>query len=228
MSSHTIAIFEQVYNSLPPLVPERTKEEMQHALEHLKNDCTITVDDVDDTLIVFGKQIWAYWQAFKEFFHIYEGKLGEKFLLGKLPRELKAHYLQFKEHGGNYKDVYSGSPMPFFSVDERQVLAGALVQVDLDIRAHVIQAVLSTERKKYEDLIINFQTMLDDIEKRLGSLRQVADDEQEHPQLADEIRAQVRAFEFGLCLLGPNTKHEDVINAEVFFQQRKIHKQLHR
>jgi hypothetical protein len=118
--------------------------------------------------------------------------------------------------------------MPFFSPEERQVLAEALVQVDLDVRSHTIQAILSTERKKYEDLIINFQTMLDDIEKRLNSLRQVADDEQEHPQLADEIRAQVRAFEFGLCLLGPNTKHEDVMNAEVFFQQRKIHKQLHR
>ncbi len=228
MSKYTITIFQQIYNQLPPLVPEQIKEEMKHVLEHLQNDLTVTIDDVDETMIVFGKQIWAYWKAFQELLDLHEGELGEKFFLGHLPRELKARYKQFKEHGGTYFDVYSGSPRSFFTMEEWQTLTGVLVEVDNDIRNYTRQAVLSTEKNKYEELIINFQTILDDIEKRLISLRQIADDEQEHPQLADEIREQVRAFEFGLCLLGPHTKHEDVINAESFFQERKAYKKLHR
>lgn len=228
MSKHTISIFEKIYNNLPPLVPEEIKQEMSHALEHFQNDFSVTLEEIDDTMIIFGKKIWPYWKAFNEFLDMYEGKFGEKFLLGRIPRELKFRYKEFKEHGGIYKDVYSGSPATFFSIEERQMLSSSLVEVDSDIRQQVMQAVLSVERKKYEELILNFQIILDDIEKRLDSLRLMADDEQEHPQLAGEIREQVKAFEYGLCLLGPHVQHEDVKNAELYFQERKIYKNLHR
>lgn len=228
MSKHTISIFEHIYKNLPPLVPEQIKQEMQHALGHFQNDLTVTIDEIDETIIVFGKQVWAYWKAFQEMYDTYEGKLGEKFLIGRLSRSLKTRYKQFKEHGGTYFDVYSGAPLSFFAVEERQDLMATLVEVDEDIKRHTWQAVLSSDRQRYENLIVNFQTILDDIEKRLDSLRIVADNEQEHPQLADEIRAQIKGFEYGLCLLGPSTKHEDVINAELYFEERKLYKKLHR
>lgn len=227
MSKHTTAIFERIYKNLPPLVPEEVKKEMQHALEHFQTDFTVTLDEIDDTIIIFGKQIWAYWKAFQEILDMHEGKLGDDFLLGKLPHELKSRYKQFKEHGGTYFDIYSGSPAAFFTPEERQELTICLIEVDKELRKYTTQAVLTTDRKKYEDLIIDFQTIMDDIEKRLNSLRLVADDEQEHPQLAEEIRSQIKGFEYGLCLLGPHTKHEDVLNAELFFQERRLYKKIH-
>lgn len=223
---HTIDIFERIYNNLPPKVPETVREEMAHALEHLHNDYTITTSDVEEMVIALGKKVWPYWKAFEEFFNIYQGKLGEKFLLGKLSPALKNRYLEFKEHGATYHDLRLGGPLNFFDDAERQIMSGEFVEVDKIVRGHVRQLVMSTEQKKYEELVISFQTILDDIEKRLDNLRLVAEDEAEHPQLAEEIRSQVQAFEFGLCLLGPNTRYQEVMNMDDYMIERRATKKF--
>jgi len=225
---HTIDIFERMSNNLPPLLPAEIKEEVEHALEHLHDDFTVSAQDVEEVVIALGKKVWPYWKAFDELFSMAQGKLGEKFLLGKLSPEFKQRYKEFKEHGADYHDLRLGGPMGFFQSEERQVLMASLVKVDGEIRQHVEQEVLSVDRRKYEDLVVDFQEVLDDIEKRLESLRLLAEDEEEHPSLADEVRAQVQAFEFGLCLLGPHTQHHEVHNAEDYFVERKKDKQVHR
>lgn len=227
-AKHTIDIFERMYKKMPPLVPKEIKKEFDHALDHLHDDITVTTEDVEDIVIALGKKIWPYWKAFGEFLDMYQGKLGEKFLLGKLSPDLKNKYKEIKEHGATYRDLRTGSPLSYFESEERLILTEGLVEVDGDIRLHTEQAVLSLDRKKYEDLILDFQTILDDIEKRLETFRTMAEDEEGHPRLADEIRDQVRSFEFGLCLLGPNTEHHQVLNAADYFEERKQDKKVHR
>ncbi len=218
---HTIEIFEIMYKQLPPLVPSEINKEMEHALEHLNDDFEVGIEEVENMVIALGKKIWPYWKAFGEFYNNDQGRLGEKFLLGKLPIELKKKYNEFKEHGGNYHDLRTGAPAVFFETGERLEITQTLVDVDVEVREHTKQTVLSIERKKYEDLIIDFQTILDDIEKRLSNLSMLAEDEEEHPELAKEIRAKVRAFEFGLCLLGPNSQTHELENAEDYFVERR-------
>ncbi|MEK7083665.1 MAG: hypothetical protein AAB932_00325 [Patescibacteria group bacterium] len=220
----TLSLFEHVYDALPPLSPEIIQTEMRHALDHVRYDPELTTEELEDTMIVFGKQLWPYMKAFHEFLDVYDGKLGEKFLIGKMPPAMKKRYKEFKEYGGAYRDLHSGHPAPFFSGEERQALCVALVESSHDVRAHAAQAVLSTERRPYEERIVEFQLILDDIEKRLDTLRQMADDEQEHPELAAEIRAHIREFEYGLCFLGSAPKYEAVCNAEEHFAGRKLEK----
>ena len=207
---HTIEIFEMIYKNLPPLVPKEVGEELEHSLEHLRDDYLVGINEAESMMISLGKKVWPYWKAFFEFYDMEQGRMGEKFLLGKLPLELKNKYKEFKEHGGSYHDLRSGGPIVFFETEERQILTGAFVDVDKDIKQHTRQSVLSMERVKYEKLILDFQVTLDDIEKRLDSLRMLAEDEEEHPELATEIRQRVRDFEYGLCLLGPNARHEEI------------------
>lgn len=225
---HTLVIFEQMYQNLPPLIPKEIEEEMRQALEDLKKNHLISLEDTEKTVFTFGKKIWAYWRAFAKFIDMYKKKLGDKFLLAKLPLEIKRSYKGFRDYGGDYHDIYSGAPMLFFNIEERQKLVEALIEVDKDIKNHVSQAILSTERKKYEELIEDFRVILDDMEKGIDDLRLMADNEQEHPELAEEIRAQVRGFEYGLCLLAPHTKHEEVINAKEYFEGRKDDKRFNR
>lgn len=227
-TKHTIDIFERIYKQLPPLLPPETKDEFEHALEHLHDDVTVDLNDVENIVIALGKKVWPYRRAFGEFLDMYQGKLGEKFLLGKLPANVKAKIKELKEQGVTYHDLRTGGPADYFEIEERMVLQTGLIEVDSDIRAHAEQAVVGLDRKKYEDLIIDFQTILDDIEKRLDTFRLMAEDEEEHPRLAEEIRDQVRGFEFGLCLLGPHTEHHRVLNAEEYFIGRKEEKKMHR
>lgn len=224
---HTINLFRQYVNHLPPLLPEEIKKEAQHALEHLENDYTISPVEVENVVIALGKKIWPFWKAFQEFLVIYQGKLGEKFLLGKLSPSLKRRYEEFKQHGATYHDLRLGGPINFFEAEERSVLISYLLEIDMEIRHHTEQAVLTTDRKKYEALVVDFQNIFDDIEKRLGHLRIMVEDEEEHPQVAEEIRSQVRAFEFGLCLLEPHRYPQELNNIEDYIEERKQTKRLY-
>ncbi len=219
---HTLDIFEKIYNNIPPLVPDDTKQELKHALDHLRDDFEVGIEEAENIMIAMGKRVWPYWKAFYELYNMEQGRIGEKFLLGKLPLELKKRYKEFKEHGGSYADLRSGSSIIFFdTAEERQILTGVFVEVDGEVKEHLRQSVLSTKRAEYEKLILDFQVVLDDIEKRLDALRLMAEDEEEHPELAIEIRQRVRDFEYGLCLLGPNTQHEEVIHVEDYFDERR-------
>jgi len=196
---HSIDIFERMYQNLPPLVPEFVEREMKHALEHLRDDVEIGIDEVENIAVSLGKKIWPYWKAFGELCNMSQGRLGEKFLLGRLPVQLKQKYAEFKEHGADYHDLRSGGGAAYFTLEERQEITEVLIMVDQEIKEHVKQAILSVD----------------------DSLRLMAEDEEEHPELAEEIRDKIKTFELGLCLLGPNTKHHELLNVDDHFEERR-------
>ena len=153
------------------------------------------------------------------------GKMRKNY---KITSEVREKYNFFREHGASYEDLYHGGPAEHFTVEERRSLTESLIEVEDDIRRHCTQAVLSVEKKKYEKLIAEFSAKLEKIEKQLASLSLMAKNETKHPRLAKEIEAQVKAYEFGLCLLGPNMFECELDNAEEFFVDRKEEKRLHR
>lgn len=218
---HTIEIFTLLIDELPPLVPESIKKDADQAMEQIHNNFDLTLEELEKTVIVFGKKLWPYRKAFEEFFDIYETRFGEKFLIGTLPPGLKKRYMEFKEYGGTYRDLHTGNPSVFFVADERHLLCKAVIQVNEDVRLHTIQAVLAMDKVNYEKRVVEFQLILDDIEKRLDALRLMADDEQEHPELATEIRQQVLSFEYGLCLLGPPHHYDAICRAQEHYVGRK-------
>ena len=221
---HTLYIFERLYRDMPPLVPEIIRLDMRQALEQMRHNYTLSLKELEATLFIFGKNLWPYRKAFDEFFDIYDGELGEAFLLQRLKPKSKKRYKEFLDYGGSYRDLHTGGPITFFSSGERADLCTFLVDVKKDVRDYTVQSVTSTEKQKYESLIVEYQSILDDIEKRLDALRVMADNEQEHPELAAEIRAQIEGFEHGLCLLGPHTQFAAVCSSEEHFVGRKREK----
>ena len=218
---HTLAIFERMSGNMPPLVPTQIAADMQTALTQMRHNMDLSLEEVEDTMIVFGKHLWPYTRAFNEFVEVEEGKLGEKFLLGKLSPRMKKRLREFFAYGGTFRDLHRGHPAVFFMPEERQELCVALVDVGQEVLAHTRQLVVSSERPAYEQRVVEFETILDDMERRLDTLRQMADNEQEHPELASEIREQIRAFEYGMCLLAPPVSYDAVCNAQEHFEGRK-------
>lgn len=223
---HTLDIFERMCNDLPPLLPSDIAADMKQALEQMQNNANLTIDELEETMISFGKKVWPYRRAFQEFVDVHEGRIGEKFLLGKLVPQMKKRYEAFKEYGGTFRDLHSGAPATFFHEDERGALCAALIDVHVAVRNYARQSVLSTEREIFEQRVVEFQVILDDIEQRLDTLRVMADNEQEHPDLAAEIREQVREFEQGLCLLASRTDYAAVCQSAPHFAGRKAERRL--
>lgn len=223
----TVDIFQHLFDTLPPLVPQKIKSDMESALEQVSHNFSLSQESVEKTLITFGKQTWPYREAYTEMVGRYEGQVAESFFFRRLEGDIKKKYKQFTHAGGSFRELYAGRPVSLFTSEERQTIAELLVQVRRDVRGYTNQAVLSDDKERYEAKIHEFQEILEDIETQLSDLRMLADKEQEHPSLAAEIHEHVRAFEQSLCLLGPRLSHEHVFGAKDVFVGRKREKQDH-
>ncbi len=223
---HTQVIFEHLCAELPPGLPRELREEINQAKEQVKNNVALTLSELEDTMVYVGKKLWPYREAFQEFYRIYEGSLGEAYLLRKFSLPLKKKYEGFKALGGNFRDLHSGTNVNFFTPEDRTQICEALIAVEEEIRAYTVQSVLSGDERRYAKRIEEFSKIQSDIELRLSGLREMADMEGEHPELAAEIRDQIRAFEQGFALLGPSVRHDAVCNAEEHFVGRKAIKKI--
>lgn len=217
----TIALFRHLYKHLPPLFPDNEKERMGHALEHLEKDQTVTMKEIEDTMIGFGHIAWPWNQAYREFLAVSEGEVGEHFLMPKLTKSAQERYLEFKAYGGSLRDLHSGHPASYFTNDERVEVSVALIDMQIDLRNYTDRKVLGTERIKYLERVKSFSDVLKSIQQKLGEMNGLAEKELDHPNLANEIRMRVRSFEEGLCLLGPELKYDAVHESIEFFEGRK-------
>lgn len=217
----TIEIFERMYRNLPPLVPEQVVADMGVAVDQIRANPDLDVDEIETTMLVFAKKIWAYNQAFQEIVASYDARMGEKLFLQHLTPSLRKKYAAFCEHGHTFADLHSSATINFFFPEDRVELHKILVTISCDVRGLAVQAVLHGEKKKYLDRIQEFEEILYDIDQQLEDLLQLAENEQEHPVLAAEIREHVKGFEHSIALLGPGIDFEAVCNAREHFRGRK-------
>lgn len=223
---HTQIIFEHLCSDIPPAVPREIREEITQASEQVKNNISLTLEELEDTMIYVGKKLWPYKQAFQEFYRIYEGTLGEVYLVRKFSLPMKKKYEKFKIEGGTFRELHSGVRINFFTPEERSLLCEALITIEEEIRAYTVQSILSGDERRYTKRVEEFEKILHDMEEKLQGLRSMADMEGEHPELAAEIRDQIRTFEHGFALLGPSVRHDAVCSAEEHFIGRKAIKKI--
>lgn len=217
----TINLFRHLYERLPPLFPAEIKEKISHALEHVEHDPTVTIKEIEETMIAFGYEVWPWNQAYREFFTLAEATVGEHFLLPKFTPELRRRYEEFKRYGGSLRELHSGRPADFFSGEERSDLCAALVETQRELRRYVDNEVLGVFKEKYLQRVAEFSAVLEEIMIYVRQLNGLADAEQDHPALADQIRSQIQAFEYGLCFLGPEIGSEAVCQSVGYFAGRK-------
>lgn len=219
----TLQIFHRLYDNLPPLFPAQIKEHMQGSLLRLERDQDATAEDIEDSMIMFGYALWPFNQAYRKFLVSTEERLGEHFLLPKLSLALQAKYEKFKCCGGAMRDLHSGNAAHFFNAEERVELCRGLIETGIELQNYTRRSVIGEDRSDYLEEVEEFKKLLHEISDILSILRALArKEEYEYPALAREILARVRAFEFGLCLLGPELKHEAVCESLDFFRGRKL------
>jgi hypothetical protein len=61
----TIALFRDLYNNLPPLFPPETKKKMHHALSHLEGDNSLSLNEIEKTMVIFGYEAWPWNRAYQ-------------------------------------------------------------------------------------------------------------------------------------------------------------------
>ncbi|HRY36673.1 MAG TPA: hypothetical protein P5230_02185 [Candidatus Magasanikbacteria bacterium] len=222
MTNYTIQLFQYFYQNIPPLFPLEEKEKIKNALKEMETNQSLTPVQIENTMISFGYVLWPWNQAYKEFLTIAENAYGDEFLLPYLSKEMQKKYLNYKDYGLSLRDLHSGRPAVFFESEERVELYRALLKMQEDLKKFVNQQIASTEKERFIKKVEEYAKILENIEEKLRGLREIAQNEQDHPILADEIRERIRMFEFGMCLLGPELNFHAVSQSVDFFAGRKM------
>lgn len=218
---HTLSLFRRLYHHLPPLFPRDRAEAIERALDRLENDPKIELEEIENTMITFGYELWPYNQAFKEYLAFAEERMGEHFLLPTLSPALQQKYADFKKLGGTLRELHEGKSAHFFASEERVELCEKLVELQKQLQGFARQEIAGVEQERYMKRVKEFTIVLHEIQATLDMLRHLAERETDHPTLAHEIRARIKAFEEGLCLLGPELTYEAICSSVEFFKGRK-------
>ncbi|PIR03258.1 MAG: hypothetical protein COV60_01270 [Candidatus Magasanikbacteria bacterium CG11_big_fil_rev_8_21_14_0_20_43_7] len=220
-TQYTIEIFHHLYDFVCDVLPPSLREEMEHAMDHVGHDTDLSRKDIEDTMIIFGKKVWPYRKALQEIIELHEGKMGDQFFRSILSRTMKKRFEEFLQHGGTLRDIHSGASAHFFSVEERTELNHALVDTHQHLKTYALQHIRALGEREFAQRVQEFADILTKLEAELDHIRTMADDTQEHPMLAREMREHVRGFEHGLCFLGPEYTEEEVYTAKEHFAGRK-------
>ena len=218
----TIQLFRLLYDHLPPLVPQDVIVAMKKEIESIENNPRITLPEIEDAMVRFGYKVWPWNQAYIYFLQIAEEQLGEHFLLPTMSDGLQQKYLDFKAFGGTLKDLHSGRPASFFSLEERGELCEKLVEMKVQLREYLDRELVGINKKHYLRKVKEYEHLLEKIKSNLDSLRHFVEKEEHGSRLAEEIQAKIRDFEHSLCLLGNEMDYEAVCQAHDFFAGRKV------
>lgn len=223
---HTLVIFQKMHDSLPPLVPDTLRDALAEELASYHDDTEVNIGDLESTMAHHAHALWPYQRAFYEMQCAHENEVGHKLLLQRVSRQARSACVTFFDDGGTFHDVYCGKAMHLFPIDDRPRVVELLVELKNEIKKHVIQLIHTHQKSAYETRVQELQKVVDMMRGHLDTLNELADCEEDYPELADEIRAHVQAVEHGLMYLGPHIQHDAVARAPEYFAGRREEKKM--
>lgn len=224
LTQHTLAIFRHLYQHVSPFIPHELAADFESQIQRQAMSTDATIDTAEAALIPYAKAVWPYRKAFEKILSGYRTALGAQFLEGYLSPKVRRRFESFVSCGGSYTDLHSGNPAAFFSAEERTELCEALVKTKEDLRAYVNQAIHTTDKKRFLELVREHEEALEKIEETLEELGQMA--QTVDTDLAQEIGAHSAAIEHGLSFLGPEVSLDAVCDSIPHFLGRRMERKV--
>lgn len=219
---HTLTIYETILNRLPPLVPQQMKQNLEVELDRLYRTEDISLDEVEQSMAEHGMKLWPYMRAFEEMVDHHEKTLGDKFFMQKASPGLRKKYMLVCDLGGSFRPVYRGAISDHFDHNDKQELNELLVDLKHDIRRYAMQAVLTHDRKTYEEKIEYYGKMIEEVNGVIRSLQNLAENQNGyHSDLAEDIQSKIKAIEHSISLLGPRIEIEEIRGMPEYFQGKR-------
>ncbi|MDO8499118.1 MAG: hypothetical protein Q7S66_00460 [bacterium] len=219
----TLSIFKIYLDGLPDEMPAHLTDKSDHILADIEKNENLTLEELEDMMIGFGYQTWPWHRAYQEYLRATEHSMFDHLVVPKLQQELRNKYEKFRRYGIPYEAFQSGACLrEHFSVEEIPRLVAAIMDTKHNVEGLTHRQIEGQQKDKFLLRVMALNNILSEIKTDLDQMKSMAESETDHTELAHEIRAKVRRFEQGLCLLAPEPHPEDTRQALEFFIGRKI------
>jgi len=205
---YTLDLLRSVIHQMPAAFPQDRHAEMDAKLNELEANTSATQEEIEATIITFGKEIWPYMEAYEQFYRGYGEAREREAMRAKLSEPARAAFDKFVNDGGKVEDVRGGAKF-------EELLAP-------DIRAEVVRAELDSHDAVHEEIekiiadqsagefagyVEEHRKKLAAIEQKIGELRALST---RMEKWAPEILDKAKTFELGFGYVERAPTLEDV------------------
>ncbi len=224
---HILTIYQHLYDRVPPLVSEELRNALNQEITRLKNKEDVTSEEIEASMVSYGKQLWPYIKAFEEMVMLHESRMADKLFHQKASSTLRKKYALVCKLGSGFVPVCYGVSADHFDHDERRELNEVLVDLKKDIRRYAMQAVMTHDRKTYEQKIGYYGNLVEEINATIMALNAFADEQAEvHDDLAQDAESKVRAIEQSLAFIGPTLNIQEIRQAPEYYQGKREERKI--
>lgn len=198
--SHSFQATIDLVRSIIAQTPPRFSVELAHALrermEVLAADAGVTRAALDAFAIDVGKARWPYRRAWEECYAREGATMEREQFLAQLPHVLREHVESDVDRTSFQapQDILRLPAFEQYTPEDRLILEEALLAARHTTAAALARRVDTGDLPAYERDILQWEQQRIAIDAELLTLREFA---REHPALAEEIAATIRAFELG-------------------------------
>ncbi len=195
----TINLLKNLILSAPITFPAARKSEMLKRVDAYLADPLAPLEQIKETVINFGKELWPYRASYEKIYEQYGRKPEEEKIASFLSKELKEKYKKFLEDRGNIEKMKSDADWEiYFAPTEQAAMVEAELKAHDEIHADIQKMILGSSQAEYQALLEQYKNEERQIEERLGQLEKIAG---RAPDFAEEIAGKVEAFKEGFGYL---------------------------
>ncbi len=213
----TLNLLKNLIDSSPATFQRQRKNEMLEIYEQLLGDLTISNEDIESNIVLFGEEIWPYREAYEELYDEYGRDKEEKMLESSLPDYLKDKYKKFISEKGNIERIrgQAVSLDIYFTSLEQDELVKAELTVHDKIHGELGKLIVGEKQSEYFASLEKWKKKQEEIKEALKKLKAFAE---RSAKWRAEILDKVKVFEQGFGYLERPVTLMDVMGEIEYYE----------
>jgi hypothetical protein len=194
----------------PAAFSSEKKEEMQKKYEEYLKDKKIARARVEETVILFGKEIWPYHKAWQEVYEKYGRQKEAEYFEKELPKELHDKYFACKVKGGGHclrEYRMCGLMETCFDPDEKVFLDETVIKTLGKTRKDIDRLTTGSKKNEFQKLLEKWRAAQKEMAAGIEELKKMAG---ANPKWRAEILDKVKTIEQGWSIIEQDINLKDI------------------
>ncbi len=196
MPEYTLKLFQILLDKTPTPVNDAVKEEGRQKYEQLAAGGA-GVEEIEQEMIRYGKQIWPYLRAEFDLMEKYGEEKRQEYFLASLPAQLKDKWIQFEKQGGNIHNYKQAKDYEqAFDADEDRIISENMVEARNRALKYVRRLEQQDKQEEFSSLVEKYRREEAEILEKIIELKSYKERGEKWDK---EIEELVNFFEKGFA-----------------------------
>jgi len=193
---YSLDLYTLLLDQKPAGLPVAVFVEGEREYEHLEKEAQ-TPEQVEFSMISYGKKIWPFMQAQNKFLELYGENKRKDFFIELLSENLKEKWQRFESEGGRLHNYRDGNKYEdYFSAEEDLEIENAEIEANRKLKSYIQDLTENEKKEEYRNLVEQLEKEQEEMTQKIEELRNL---KKNSSKWAEEIDQEINFFEEGFA-----------------------------